>query len=262
MTAMKKVAALAAVVLAVASCGTRTAATGSTAPANRTITVFAASSLTGLFTDLAKQYESMHPGLTIKLSFGSSTTLAQQISEGAPANVFASASTKAMAAAGTRIVDAKNYVKNEVVVAVPASVTWDYAGGAYMLNHATHWIQCAHEAPCGTAADKAVAAYGVKTKPVSLEPDVKSVVAKLLAGEADAGIIYWTDAKAAGGKLNYGEFSATLIAGSAEQQAAVSTQYMVGQVDAGNADAAAFVDFIRGGYALAKAADLGFTVPQ
>ena len=72
-------------------------------------------------------------------------------------------------------------------------------------------------------------------------PDVKSVVAKLEAGEADAGIIYITDAKAAGAKLTAAEFGA-YAAGSAQAKA-LSTQYMIGQVDGGNADAAGFIAF-------------------
>lgn len=261
MTNLKKIGALAVAVASLAACGSTSASAGAspTVVPQRTVTVFAASSLTGLFTDLAKQYETSHPGLTVTLSFGSSTTLARQIAEGAPANVFASASTTAMAAAGARVGDARNYVTNHVVVAQPASDLIPVNGGAGVLNHVRTWIQCAHETPCGAAADRAVAAFGVTSKPASLEPDVKSVVAKLLAGEADAGIIYITDARAAGTKLTAGEFGA-YAPGSPEAKA-LSTQYMIGQVDSGNADAAGFIEFALSAFAMSIATDLGFTPP-
>lgn len=260
-----KAAAVAIAILTLAGCGSKSATAGKSpsSPTQRSITVFAASSLTGLFTDLAKQYEASHPGLTIKLSFGSSSTLAQQINEGAPANVFVSASTKAMTAAGSRVVDARNYVSNRVVVAYSVKpgtggILVD-GGGAGELDHAKTWVQCAHEAPCGAAADKITALMGVKTKPASLEPDVKSVMAKVLAGEADAGIVYLTDALAAGKDVNIAEFG-SFMAGSAEAKA-VTTQYMIGQVDSGNTDAAGFIAFVTSAPGMTAATALGFASP-
>lgn len=249
-------------VLVLAGCASSTSDQGSSpsSPRERTVTVFAASSLTGLFTDLAAQYEAAHPGLTVELSFGSSTTLAQQIAEGAPAQVFASASTKAMQAAGPRITAQRPYVSNRVVVATPVEAGTTAmvvdGGGAAELDRAGTWIQCALEAPCGAAAANAVAALGVTSSPASLEPDAKSVVAKLLAGEADAGIVYLTDALATHGGLNIIEFG-TFTAGSPEA-AAVSTAYSIAQVDSGNTDAAGFIDFVLSAPSLAVAADLGF----
>ena len=177
---------------------------------------------------------------------------------------FASASTRSMDAAGERMTDVVTYVSNRVVVATHVApgtnggILTD-GGGAAALDAAKTWIQCAHEAPCGAAADKATAALGVKSQPVSLEPDVKSVMAKLLAGEADAGIVYLTDAMAAGKAVNTVEFG-TFVIGS-EQAKAISTQYMIGQVDTGNADAAAFVQFVTSSAGYRAAAKKGFDVP-
>lgn len=259
MVRVRRAVALASVVVALAGCGAGTVASHS-APAQRTITVFAASSLTDLFTDVARQYEATNPGLTVTLVFGSSTTLAQQIAEGAPADVFAAASTSAMTAAGPRVRGALAYVSNHVVVAQPASAQVVADTGASILNSVRTWIQCAPEAPCGAAAQRAVGAFGVTTMPASLEPDVKSVVAKLVAGEADAGIVYLTDVRAAGSALRAVEFG-PYEPGSA-QEAELSTEYRIGQVDGGNPDAEGFVTFVLGPSGLGAATALGFTSPS
>lgn len=262
-----RVVAATAAALVLSGCAVKTAdgsdAAVSPPTGERTLTVLAASSLTGLFTDLAAQYEQANPGLHIALSFGSSSTLAQQIAQGAPAQVFASASTKAMTDAGERMSSPEEYLTNRVVVGEPApagsqGIVMD-SGGAAELNRVNTWIQCAHEAPCGIAADNAIAAFGVTTTPASLEPDAKSVVAKLLAGEADAGVVYFTDALAAGGKLNVFQFG-TFGEGS-PQDKALTTQYMIGQVDDGNADAVGFIDFVMSTVGVDAATKLGFGEP-
>jgi molybdate transport system substrate-binding protein len=153
----------------------------SNANAASTVTVFAASSLTESFTELGKQFEKSHPGIKVIFSFQSSSNLLTQIKAGAPADIFVSAEPFK---GGT------DYVKNTVVVAVPKSSKLVKVSD---LNKSIAWIQCAHEVPCGAAADAALAGENVSSKPVSLEPKVTSAVAKLIAGEVDAAIIYKTD---------------------------------------------------------------------
>ena len=151
------------------------------ANAAATVTVFAASSLTESFKVLGKQFEKSHPGIKVIFSFQSSSNLLTQIRAGAPADIFVSAEPFE---GGT------NYVKNSVVVAVPKS---SQLAKVSDLNNRITWIQCAHEVPCGAAADAALVGENVSSKPVSLEPKATSAVAKLLAGEVDAAIIYKTD---------------------------------------------------------------------
>jgi molybdate transport system substrate-binding protein len=236
-----------------------TARSEGTEPRQRTIVVFAASSLTGLLTDLAARYEQANPGLSVSLSFGSSTTLAQQIAQGAPADVFVSASTSAMAAARPRVTAPVDYLTNHVVVAVPAAATPAPDSGATILDSVTTWIQCAPEAPCGSASAGAITAFRVSTAPASLEPDAKSVVAKLLAGEADAGIVYLTDAKAAQGQLSAVEFG-PYQPGSAKQQA-LSTQYAISPVEGAQTDADGFIAFLLSPEGIAAATAVGFGAP-
>ena len=151
------------------------------ANAASTVTVFAASSLTESFKVLGKQFEKSHPGIKVIFSFQSSSNLLTQIKAGAPADIFVSAEPFE---GGT------NYIKNSVVVAVPKS---SQLAKVSDLNNRIAWIQCAHEVPCGAAADAALVGENVSSKPVSLEPKATSAVAKLLAGEVDAAIIYKTD---------------------------------------------------------------------
>ena len=151
------------------------------ANATSTVTVFAASSLTESFKVLGKQFEKAHPGIKVIFSFQSSSNLLTQIKAGAPADIFVSAEPFK---GGT------DYVKNSVVVAVPKNSKLVKVSD---LNKSITWIQCAHEVPCGAAADAALVGENVSSKPVSLEPKATSAVAKLVAGEVDAAIIYKTD---------------------------------------------------------------------
>ena len=141
-----------------------------------TLTVFAASSLADSLTYLGQAFEKKHSGTTVTFSFLASPTLARQINAGAPADVFVSASKKDMQRTSVRVHAYENFVSNRIVLA------------------GLKWIQCAHEAPCGSAADAALASDGkVISKPVSLEPKASGVIAKLMQGEVDAALIYHTD---------------------------------------------------------------------
>lgn len=165
------------------------------ANAANTITVFAASSLTDSFTQLGERFERAHPGVKIRFSFQASSTLLNQIKSGAPADIFVSAEP---------IANGKDYLINRVVLAIPRDSKIERISD---LNGNFIWIQCAHEVPCGQAADAALSGEGVKSSPASLEPKVTSVVSKLLAGEVDAAIIYRTDVIANSKKIKSIEFT-------------------------------------------------------
>lgn len=201
----RALAAVAAVGLALtlAACGSSSAgsapASGS-APQPRTLVVLAAASLTGTFNALKAQFETDNPGVTVKYSFGASSDLAQQIVNGSPADVFAAASdatmktvTDAGLATGTPTIFATNVLEIATAPGNPKGI----ASFADLARPDLKVVLCAPQVPCGAAAAKVAKATGVTIKPVSQEPDVKSTLAKVTTGNADAGLVYVTDVMAA-----------------------------------------------------------------
>jgi molybdate transport system substrate-binding protein len=179
------------------------ASSSSSAAPTGAITVFAASSLMGTFTQLGKQFEAAHPGDTVKFSFGASSTLATQITSGAPADVFASASTKNM----TQVVKAgdaagpQNFAKNVMEVAVPPSNPAKVTSVSDLAKSSVKVALCQPLVPCGVVAGEVFKNAGIKVKPVTLQPDVKSVLSQVELGSVDAGMVYVTDVMAAGAKV-------------------------------------------------------------
>ena len=204
-------AALGATVLA-AGCGgggSGSAAAPSTAPEARTLTVLAAASLTAAFTDLEKQFETAHPGVDVRLNFAGSSDLAQQIVNGAPADVFAAASdatmktvTDAGMAAGPPTVFATNVLQIATAPGNPKSI----ASFADLAKPDLKVVVCAPQVPCGAAAEKIEKATGVTLRPVSEEADVKSTLGKVTSGDADAGLVYVTDVSSAKGTVQGVDF--------------------------------------------------------
>jgi molybdate transport system substrate-binding protein len=203
-------------VLLLSACTPMTSTVASTGPTQapapasaKTLTVMAAASLTESFTELGKLFETQNPGVKVIFSFAGSQQLAQQLDQGAAADVFASASKKYMDAAvkSNRINDgdAKTFVKNRLVVIFPkdnpAGITTlkDLAKPGLKLDLAAQAV------PVGQYSldflDKAVNDPGfdaqykdnVLKNVVSYEENVKAVVNKVSLGEADAGIVYVTD---------------------------------------------------------------------
>jgi molybdate transport system substrate-binding protein len=180
-----------------------TSAASSASGVSGTVTVLAASSLTEAFNTLAKQFEAANPGVTIKLSFGASSALALQITQGAPADVFASASAKNM----KQVTDAKladsptNFVKNVMEIAVPPSNPANVTGVADLAKSGVKVALCEAQVPCGATAAKVFTNAKITVKPVTLEADVKSTLAKVESNEVDAGVVYVTDVLSAGSKV-------------------------------------------------------------
>jgi len=194
---------MATLALLAAGCGAPPAQPGAGAAAGRlggTVTVFAAASLTEVFGTLAKQFEAAHPGTRVTLSFGASSALALQLTQGAPADVFASASTANMAqlvkaGAVTAPVDfAGNVLQLVVPAANPARIT----GLADLARPGVKLALCQAQVPCGAAANTVLAKAGVRVRPVTLEADVKATLTKVRTGEVDAGLVYVTDVRSAG----------------------------------------------------------------
>jgi molybdate transport system substrate-binding protein len=175
----------------------------SSAAVSGTVTVFAASSLKEAFTTLGKQFESAQPGTTVKFSFGASSELAEQINQGAPADVFASASPKNM----KQVVDAgeasasTNFVMNVMEVAVPPRNPAHVTSVTDLANSGVKVALCQPQVPCGAVAAEVFKNAKITVKPVTLEPDVKSTLSKVELNEVDAGVVYVTDVRAAGSKV-------------------------------------------------------------
>lgn len=157
------------------------------------VTVFAASSLTEAFTSLAKQDPSLH----VTFNFGASSTLATQIQNGAPADVFASADETNM-----RMVTSRStvFARNRLAIAVAVGDPKHIRTLADLARPGLIAALCASQVPCGSFADEALAKAHVSLRGASREENVKAVLTKVELGEADAGIVYVTDAVSAGGR--------------------------------------------------------------
>jgi molybdate transport system substrate-binding protein len=205
---MRRFAVIAAGLVAAAAAGcssssSSTPSTSGSAPATGTITVFAASSLTGSFTQLGKQFEAAHKGDTVKFSFGPSSGLEAQITSGAPADVFASASPTTMQA----VVSAgdasspQNFAKNTMEVAVPPNNPANVTSVNDLAKKSVKVALCQPQVPCGKVAAEVFKNAGITVKPVTLQPDVKSVLTQVETNNVDAGVVYVTDVLAAGSKV-------------------------------------------------------------
>jgi molybdate transport system substrate-binding protein len=165
------------------------------------ITVFAAASLTGTFTQLALDFEAAYPGTTVTLNFAGSSDLVTQIVEGAPADVFASADTTNMAKlADSGLLDGSStdFATNTLEIAVPPSNPAEIASLADLARPGVKTVVCAPQVPCGSATTAIEKASGVDIRRVSEESSVTDVLGKVTSGEADAGLVYVTDVRAAG----------------------------------------------------------------
>lgn len=174
-----------------------------------TLTVLAAASLTTPFQEIGKLFETAHPGVTVEFNFAGSQQLAEQLAQGAPADVFASASTKYMTAAvdAGRVSDStqKTFARNGLVMIYPIGNPGGVTSLKDLAKPGLKLVLAAAEVPVGGYTvqflDKAVTdpEYGktfkddVQANVVSYEDNVKSVLAKVALGEADAGIVYRSD---------------------------------------------------------------------
>ncbi|MET7806400.1 molybdate ABC transporter substrate-binding protein [Micromonospora chersina] len=250
-------AALAGVtVLSLALTGCGGADDESSAGTGGTVTVFAAASLTETFTKLGKDFEAAHSGTRVVLNFAGSSALATQITQGAPADVFAAASpatmrtvTDAGDAAGAPAV----LVRNQLVIAVPEGNPDRVGGLADLARPGLKVALCAEQVPCGAAAKSTLDAAGVRLTPATLEQDVKGALSKVTLGEVDAALVYRTDVRAAAG-LAAVEFP--------ESARGVNDYPIVVLKHAGNPDGArAFVDHVRSEAGLAVLTAAGFQAP-
>ncbi|MFF7921273.1 molybdate ABC transporter substrate-binding protein [Streptomyces mirabilis] len=206
-----------------------------------TVTVFAAASLKESFTTLGKEFEKANPGTKVTFNFGGSDTLAASITGGAPADVFAAASPKTMAI----VTDKKDaattpatFVRNQLEIATLPGNPDKVASLKDLTKSGLKVVLCDKTVPCGAAAQKALDASKLKLTPVSYEQDVKSALTKVELKEADAAVVYKTDVKAAGDKVEGVEFP--------ESAKAINAYPIALLKDAPNAEAAkAFIALVQ-----------------
>jgi molybdate transport system substrate-binding protein len=254
-------AAIAALVLAACSSSSTSSpsagASGSGKPSG-TLVVFAATSLTDAFNKITPGFEKANPGVTVKFNYNGSSSLATSITQGAPADVFASAApanmktvTDASLASGTPQIFARNTAEIMVEAGNPHKIKSlkDLASPAIKV------AVCAPEVPCGALAQDVFKNAGVTVKPVSEETNVGGVVTKVTLGEVDAGIVYVTDVEANGSKT-------AGVPIPADQNAI--TEYPIAQIKgAPNATAAkAFISYVLGPDGQKVLASFGFMPPE
>jgi molybdate transport system substrate-binding protein len=195
---VKRTALLAVLVLITAiGCGSHDSS-------QKTIMVFAAASLKSTFAEIGKQFETDNPGVSVEFSFAGSSDLVTQLTQGADADVFASADTKNMdkaAQAGLLAGAPINFASNTLTIAVAPGNPKKIASFADLAKPGTSVVVCAPQVPCGSATQKVEQATRVELAPVSEESSVTDVLNKVTSGQADAGVVYVTDAIGAGDKV-------------------------------------------------------------
>jgi molybdate transport system substrate-binding protein len=261
MRSARVVAFLTAALVGLAGCGDD--GDGAAAPqasgsgVSGAVTVFAAASLTESFTQIGTDFEAANPGTKVTFNFAGSSALATQINQGAPADVFASASPatmKTVADAGNADGTPVTFVKNQLVIAVPKGNPKGVTGLADLTKPGVKVALCAEQVPCGAAAKKALDAAGVKLTPVTLEQDVKAALSKVKLGEVDAALVYRTDAEAASSDVDGVEFP--------ESAGAINDYPLVVLKDAPNKSAAqAFVAYVQSDKGKAVLTAAGFQGP-
>jgi molybdenum ABC transporter molybdate-binding protein len=265
---VNKLCALAATTLGavlLASCGgggepeeqAAPAETTTTTAVTGTVTVLAAASLTQAFEQLGEQLTADNPGLDVVFSFGPSSGLVEQVLAGAPADVLATADTRTMdeaVAGGAVDGEPEVFARNTLTLAVPAGNPGVVTGLADLARPELRIALCEPEVPCGAASERLLMAAGITAAPDTLTTDVKEATSLVSLGEADAALIYRTDAAAEGDGVE------TIEVPEADE---VVNDYPVAiLVDAPNPDGAqVVVDAITGEPGQATLADAGFLEP-
>lgn len=185
-------AALAALLLPLTSCS---------AEDQRALTVFAAASLTVPFTELEEVFEAAHPEVDVQIAYGGSSDLVEQIRQGAPADVFASADSATMEQLAELAVGAEVFATNTLEIAVPPGNPAGVRALADLARPGLRLVTCAPVVPCGAASERLAAQAGLTFTPVSEEQSVTDVLGKVAAGEAEVGLVYRSDVLTAAGDV-------------------------------------------------------------
>lgn len=221
------------------------------------ITVFAAASLKPTFTELGSQFEKDHPGTKVTFHFAGSSDLVTQLTLGAPADVFAAADTRTMTEAveaGLIEDDPVTFASNTLTIVTTPANTRKIGSFADLAEPGTQLVVCAPQVPCGSATEKLEQLTGVTLSPVSEESAVTDVLGKVTSGQADAGLVYLTDATTAGSKVTAIPF--------VESSSAVNRYPIAVLAESTHSSAARrFVDLVTGPRGQAVLAAAGFGSP-
>ena len=217
------------------------------------LTVLAASSLTDVYQDLAASFEEENQA-DVTFSFGSSTDLAEQAADGAPGDVLSTADATSMQAAEDAGVTGEvvEFATNVMVIVTPA----DNPAGIESLDDlvGATWVRCADAVPCGRVAQAVLEDNAITAEPASLEEDARATLDKVVSGEADAGLVYASDAVAAGDGVETVE-----IPGAEEELTTYFTTTLEQSADADLAQA--WVDLVTSEEGRATLTEAGFTLP-
>jgi len=260
-TRVASAAVLAAAAVALAGCSAASAGapppTRSDTKVTGTVTVFAAASLTKTFTALGTAYEAAHPGAEVTFSFAGSSDLVSQLTAGAPADVFASADQANMrkAVAGEVIEGSPvDFATNVLAIVVPPGNPAHVTRFADLASPSIKTVICAPQVPCGAATATVEKSSEVTLHAVSEESSVTDVLGKVSSGEADAGIVYRTDAEGAGARVESIPFP--------EAAKTVNVYPIAAVAHASNAGgAAAFIAYVTGPAGRKALAAAGFGAP-
>ena len=220
----------------------------------QTLTVLAAASLTDVFEELAVAFEDEHD-VEVTFSFGSSTALAEQAADGAPGDVLATADPVSMGIAeeaGVLAGGPHELATNQLVLVAPRGNPARIRGLEDLDR--TTWVRCAESVPCGRLTSRLLTDAGVTAEPASLEEDARATLDKVVSGEAGAGFVYGTDARAAGDRLvlvalpHAEPYRTTYLAAALEQAQSAGL-------------AREWVDLLTSEQSRSVLRDAGFTVP-
>lgn len=192
----------AALLMPLAACGSGDDETDSASSGGGTLTVLAAASLTDVFKEAGAEYEKDHPGWKVRFSFAGSQELASQVKQGAPADVVVTADTETMDGLEDETAKPSVIAKNRLVIAVPEGNPQDVGELADLADERLEVVLAAPEVPVGRYSREVLDAQDLRVKPVSQESDVRAVLSKVRLGEADAGVVYKTDAATAPEKVS------------------------------------------------------------
>jgi molybdate transport system substrate-binding protein len=234
-----------------AGCGASATTEGGQDAAPRELSVFAAASLTEVFTQIGGDFMAANPDVKVTFNFAGSNDLVTQIQQGAPADVLATADTTTMGNAGDLVAAPRPFATNKLVIAVAPGNPLGITGLDDLSREDVKVVLAAPEVPAGKYADEILSRAGVRVDAVSLEVTVKGVATKVALGEADAGIVYVTDVSAAEGDIDAVEIP---------DDENVIAVYPLGTVAAAGLPegAAAFVDYVLSADGQSILADHGF----
>lgn len=218
-----------------------------------TLTVFAAASLKAGFDRLRTDFLRQHPAVDFpEINYDGSSTLVEQLEQGAPADVFASADEKNMDKVASLVTGRADFASNTLRIAVAPGNPKNITSLADLARAGVVTVICAPHVPCGAAAHRALDAAGVGLKPASEEQNVTAVLTKVASGDADAGLVYATDVESSGGTVEGVDFP--------QAAKAVNVYPIAALADSKNQAAArAFIDLVTGdaGHQILAAAGFG-----